>query len=151
MRDDWRSAEGLGFDRVTVADVMTLDPVTIGVDATVEAAEHLLASYRISGLPVVDGGARLVGVLSRSDLLLDGAVALGRLLRGHMSGMRVGELMSSPPITVGMTTSLTEAARIMMDERVHRLVIVNERSEPIGVLSATDYVALVADRTASPR
>lgn len=39
-----------------------MDPVTVGVDSTVEAAEQLLAAYRISGLPVVDGAGQLVGV-----------------------------------------------------------------------------------------
>jgi CBS domain-containing protein len=53
--------------------------------------------------------------------------------------------MSSPPLTVGLSGTLAEAARVMRDERVHRLVVVNEQDEPIGVLSATDYVTLIAD------
>ena len=135
----------LRFDRMAVGDVMTTDPVTVDVDATVEAAEQLLAAYRISGLPVVDDAGHLVGVLSRTDLLLEGGVALSQLVRGRASGLRVGEIMSSPPLTVGLSASLAEAARIMRDERVHRLVVVNEQDEPIGVLSATDYVTLIAD------
>jgi CBS domain-containing protein len=135
----------LRFDRLAVADVMTMDPVTVVVDATVEAAEQLLAAYRISGLPVVDGVGHLVGVLSRTDLLLDGGPALTQLVRGRASGLRVGELMSSPPVTVSLSATLAEAARMMVDERVHRLVIVDEHDEPIGVLSATDYVKLIAE------
>lgn len=135
----------LRFDRLAVADVMTMDPITVGVDATVETAEQLLAAYRISGLPVIDGNGHLVGVLSRTDLLLEGGPVLSQSLRGRASGLRVGELMSSPPITVALSATLTEAARIMSDERVHRLVVVNEHDEPIGVLSATDYVQLIAD------
>ena len=133
------------FDRLAVADVMTMDPITVGVDATVEAAEQLLAAYRISGLPVVDAAGHLVGVLSRTDLFLEGGVTLSQLVRGRASGLRVGEVMSSPPLTVGLSATLAEAARIMRDERVHRLVVVNEQDEPIGVLSATDYVTLIAD------
>ena len=146
MHDDEPSSGRLGLDRLAVGDVMTLDPVTIRVDDSVEEAERLLASYRISGLPVIDAVGRLVGVLSRSDLLLEGGPPMGRLLRGHTSGLRVGELMSSPPVTVGLSTSVMEAARMMVDEEVHRLVIVDEHGAPIGVLSATDYVRLVADR-----
>ncbi len=146
MRNDPQELTQLAFDRLTVADVMTMDPVTVGAHATVEDAEQLIATYRISGLPVVDGEGQLVGVLSRTDLLLDGGPALSKLVRGHASGLRVGELMSTPPITVGLTATLAEAARIMVDERVHRLVIVNEQDEPIGVLSATDFVTLIADR-----
>jgi CBS domain-containing protein len=53
--------------------------------------------------------------------------------------------MSSPALTVSLSATLVEAARIMHDERVHRLVVVNEDEVPIGVLSATDYVRLIAD------
>ena len=135
----------LQFDRLAVGDVMTMDPVTVDVDARVEVAEQLLAAYRISGLPVVDAAGHLVGVLSRTDLFLDGGAAWSKLARGRASGLRVGEIMSSPPLTVGLSGTLAEAARIMRDERVHRLVVVNEQDEPIGVLSATDYVTLIAD------
>jgi CBS domain-containing protein len=144
-RESTETSWQLRFDRLAVADVMTTDPVTVGVDATVEAAESLLASYRISGLPVIDGAGQLVGVLSRTDLLLEGGPVLTQLLRGRASGLRVGELMSTPPLTVGLSATLVAAARIMRDERVHRLVVVNELDEPIGVLSATDYVTLIAD------
>ena len=140
-----QTASPVRFDRLVVADVMTMDPVTVGVEATVEDAEQLLAAYRISGLPVVDPTGHLVGVLSRTDLLLEGGPALTQLLRGRASGLRVGELMSRPPLTVNLTATLVDAARIMCDERVHRLVVVDEQETPIGVLSATDYVTLIAD------
>jgi CBS domain-containing protein len=139
------SSSQLRFDRLVVADVMTMDPVTVSIDATVETAEQLLAAYRISGLPVIDGNGHLVGVLSRTDLLLEGGPVLSQSLRGRASGLRVGELMSSPPITVALSATLTAAARIMRDERVHRLVVVNEHDEPIGVLSAADFVMMIAD------
>ena len=47
---------------LTVADIMTLDPVVIRADAPLEDAERLMRDRRISGLPVVDGFERLVGV-----------------------------------------------------------------------------------------
>jgi CBS domain-containing protein len=135
----------LRFDRLAVADVMTMDPVTIGVEESVEAAERLMASYGIRGLPVVDADGHLVGVVSQTDLMFEGGPSLSQLVRGRISKLRVGELMSSPPVTVGMSATLSEAARLMRDERVHRLVVVNDDARPIGVLSATDYVALIAD------
>ena len=135
----------LRFDRLAVADVMTMDPVTIGVEESVEAAERLMATYGIRGLPVVDADGHLVGVVSQTDLMFQGGPSLSQLVRGRKSTLRIGELMSSPPVTVGMSATLIDAARLMRDERVHRLVVVNENATPIGVLSATDYVAIVAD------
>ena len=56
--------------------------------------------------------------------------------------MRVGELMSSPAMTVPMTGSLRDAARTMVDSRVHRLVAIDDAGRPVGVLSAIDLVTL---------
>jgi CBS domain-containing protein len=53
--------------------------------------------------------------------------------------------MSQPPITVLLTTPLVEAARRMVDERVHRVVVVNDDQRPLGVLSAMDFVTLFAE------
>jgi CBS domain-containing protein len=127
-----------------VADVMTIDPIVVGVDATLEEATHLLRANAISGLPVVDASGALVGVLSQTDILAITDSPLGRLIRSHPSGIRVGELMSSPPITIPMTGALEEAARVMIDSHVHRLVATDESGRPVGVLSALDFVALYA-------
>jgi CBS domain-containing protein len=133
------------FAELRVADLMTIDPVAIAADASIEDAESLIASYRISGLPVVDAGGRLVGVISKTDLIGDGSIALDALLRGNRTGLKVGELMTAPAITVRLDTTLVEAARIMTDAHIHRLVAVDEQDRPIGVLSASDFVALVAE------
>lgn len=51
-----------------VADLMTIDPIVISVDASIEDAEELLRRHRITGLPVIDLAGRLVGVISQTDL-----------------------------------------------------------------------------------
>ena len=123
-----------------VADLMTVDPVVVSVDASIEDAARLLHANAISGLPVVDPMGVLVGVISQTDLvgIIDSPV--GRLVRARPSGLRVGELMSSPAITVPMTGSLRDAARTMVDSRVHRLIATDETGHPVGVLSAIDLV-----------
>jgi CBS domain-containing protein len=128
-----------------VADLMTIDPVTVDVEAAVEDAERLLKERRVSGLPVVDQNGALVGVISRTDLLEDGGAAMSSLLRRRPSGLRVGELMTSPAVTVALSAPLVEAARLMRDNRIHRVVAVDDEGRPVGVLSASDFVALYAD------
>jgi CBS domain-containing protein len=132
-------------DDLMVGDLMTLDPVVIGIDAAVEDAERLMRERHISGLPVVDGHGALVGVISQTDVLEDGGAPMAILLRRKPSGLRVGELMSSPAVAVAITASLVEAARIMRDNRIHRVVAVDEHGRPVGVLSASDFVTLYAD------
>ena len=58
-----------------VADLMTLDPVVVDVNAPLEDAERLMQERRVSGLPVVDRHGALVGVISRTDVLEDGGAA----------------------------------------------------------------------------
>lgn len=131
--------------QLLVADLMTIDPVTIAVDAPLEDAAHMCRANAISGLPVTDDAGELVGVISQSDLVSIQDSPLGRLIRAEPSGLRVGEVMTSPAVTVPMTASLREAARRMRDGRIHRLVALDDRGRPVGVLSASDFVALYAD------
>jgi CBS domain-containing protein len=131
--------------QLLVADVMTLDPIVVDIDASIEDARRLLHANSISGLPVVDGAGALVGVISQTDLVDVMDSPVGRLIRTRVSGLRVGELMSSPAVTIPLTSSVVEAARVMLRARVHRLVATNDAGHPVGVLSAIDFVALFAE------
>jgi len=124
---------------------MTIDPIVIGVEASLEEAAHMLRAYSITGLPVVDQQGELVGVISQTDLVAAQDSPVSRLVRGQQSGLRVGELMTSPAVTVPMTGSLGEAAHLMMDRHVHRLVAIDDSGHPVGVLSSMDFVALYAE------
>jgi len=135
--DDWQA--------LVVADVMTIDPITVMSDASIELAERLLRMNRITGLPVVDPDGNLIGVISQTDLLLAGSPSIGTALRNRPNGLRVGELMSSPAITVPLGASLHDAACMMRDARVHRLVAVDDSGRPVGVLAAMDFVSLFAE------
>ena len=128
-----------------VADLMTIDPVVISVDASIEEAEELLRHNRITGLPVVDLAGRLVGVISQTDLLYLAVPAIQALIRHRERGVRVGEVMSSPPVTIDGSATVRDAARRMNDERLHRLVAVDDHGRPTGVVSAMDFVALAAE------
>ena len=128
-----------------VADLMTIDPVVVSTDAPIEEAARLVHAFSVSGLPVVDEAGALVGVISQTDLLAIHESAIGRLVRAQSSGLRVGELMSAPAITVSMAGSLRDAARSMRDNHVHRLVALDDSGRPVGVISASDFVALYAD------
>jgi CBS-domain-containing membrane protein len=130
---------------LVVADVMTLDPVVVHIDTSIEQAAALLGANSITGLPVIDDAGALVGVISQTDLVAVMESPVGRLIRTKPSGLCVGELMSSPAVTVPLTGSLVEAARVMLDSRVHRLVAIDDAGHPVGVLSAIDYVRLYAE------
>ena len=127
----------------SVGELMSIDPVVIGADEPAQAAEQLMAERRVSGLPVVDRGGRLVGVVSQTDLVR--AHAAGQSLSAW-PGLAVRHLMTAPALTIRIDESLLEAARRMEERHVHRLVVVSaEGDTPIGVISTLDLVGSLAD------
>jgi CBS domain-containing protein len=134
-----------GMDDLRVADLMTIDPITVAIDATIEEAEELMRRHHVTGLPVVDDAGRLIGVISQTDILFLDVPAVRALIRHREHGVRVGEVMSAPPVTVDTNASIQDAAIRMHTESIHRLVAVDDDGRPIGVISAMDFVALAAD------
>jgi CBS domain-containing protein len=128
-----------------VADLMTIDPVVASADATIEEAEELLRHHHITGLPVVDISGRLVGVISQTDLLYLAVPAVQALIRRRDTGLRVGEVMSVPPVTIETSATIQDAARRMRADQLHRLVAVDEHGRPVGVISSMDFVTVVAE------
>lgn len=128
-----------------VADLMTIDPITVGMSAMVEDAEELMRRHRITGLPVVDDAGRLIGVISQTDILYLDVPAVQALIRNRERGVRVGEVMSAPAVTIDSMASVQDAAIRMHAEHIHRLVAVDDHGRPVGVISAMDFVALAAE------
>lgn len=127
----------------TVGELMSIEPITIGVDEAIGSAEQLMSLREVTGLPVVDRVGRLKGVLSQTDIVR--AHASGQPL-ASWPGLAVRHLMTSPALTIRMDESLLTAARMMEQHHVHRLVVVAPDGEhPIGVISTTDLVRALAD------
>lgn len=135
----------MSTEQVLVADLMTLDPVTVAVDAPLEHVAQLCRANSISGLPVTDEAGVLVGVITQTDLVSILDSPLSRLIRAEPSGLRVGEVMTTPAVTIPMGALLADAARLMRDERIHRVVVLDDSDRPVGVLSSSDFVTLYAD------
>lgn len=119
-----------------VGNLMSVDPVVVDADAPITQAELLIKSYRISGLPVVSDGV-LVGVVSQTDLL---NARSSELIGANWERVRVRHLMSRPAVTVHLNTSVERAARLMLEQHIHRLVVVDEEEAPVGVLTSTDLL-----------
>ena len=127
----------------TVRDLMTPDPVTIRDRIPLVAADRLMRESGVSGLPVVNEQGVVVGVVSRTDLM---AIAADPG-REPWQAISVASVMSSPALTVSASTPLAEAATLMEERRIHRLVVVDpDNGQPIGVLSTSDLARAVAGR-----
>ena len=129
-------------DDLHVADLMTLDSVAVSMDASIEEAEDLIQSHRITRLPVVDADGILVGMISQADLLHLAMPGIQTLIPHRDGSKSVGDIMGTPPVTIDSRASLREAAALMNDKRLHRLVVVDAHGRPIGVIAAIDFLAL---------
>src|SRR5690606_39075367 len=72
---------------------MITDPVTVGPDATLAELDALCATYRVSGLPVVDENRRLVGIITNRDLRF--------VNPGDFATLRVRDQMTPMPLVTG--------------------------------------------------
>lgn len=124
-----------------VRDLMTVEPLTVRDNAPLTVAHRSMRERGVSGLPVVDGGGALVGVLSRTDVM----AAAGGQQSEAWQGISVASAMTSPGITIESDALLAGAAARMEQHHVHRLVVVDADSgHPIGILSTTDLVRSIA-------
>ena len=126
-----------------VGDLMASEPIVVQADAGLAEAATLMDRHGISGLPVVDGGGLLVGVVSESDLLRARATESLWANRDHL---RIRNLMTSPALTITRDEPLTQAARRMERHHVSRLVVVadDDPSRPVGILAAADLIRAMA-------
>jgi CBS domain-containing protein len=121
----------------TVGDAMTPDPISILETTSLAEAARILDARKITGLPVVDPEGTVVGVLSQTDLVR--ARANSHLV-SSWPGLPVGQIMTRPALTIACTATLEEAARMMEERRVHRLVVTDEAATPIGIISTSDLL-----------
>jgi len=132
-----------------VVDVMTEDVITVAPEASLKEVAELLSRNRISGMPVTDGEAHVLGVVSEADILRleageDRGGPLGWLLSGapreKIDATTAGEAMASPPITVRPGCDVAEAARLMTERRINRLPVVGADGTLVGIVTRADLV-----------
>ncbi len=134
----------------TVSDVMTHTVIAIGRDAPFKEIIQMMAQWKVSALPVVEGEGRVIGVVSEADLLpkeefrdsdpsrLDQRRRLADLAKA--GALVAWEVMSSPAITVHPDAPLAQAARIMATRQVKRLPVVDAQMMLQGVVSRSDLL-----------
>jgi CBS domain-containing membrane protein len=128
-----------------VKEIMAKEVSTLGRNHTLDLADEIMSLERIRHLPVLDDG-RVVGVVSQRDLFRSAlATALGygekaqkRLLRT----LRVKEVMREPAITVSPEATVKEATRLMLDNKIGCLPVV-EGHTLVGIVTETDILRYV--------
>lgn len=126
MSIDRQAAE---VDRVKRSESgMILHPITLQPDASLREAVALMAKFRISGVPIVDGNGTLVGIITNRDLQFERE--LDRPIRAAMTHEGL--------ITAPQGTTLDEAERTMGKHRIEKLPVVDDAGKLIGLITVKD-------------
>jgi CBS domain-containing protein len=125
-----------------VIDLMANDPIVVAAELPVAKVAEVLTDYDIGGLPVVDSRGHLIGVVSQTDLLAHWASAGGS---SESDAVLARDVMSQPAVTIPGSASLRDAAQLMMERHLARLVVVGDDSDiALGVISDSDVVRAFA-------
>ncbi|MGC6487032.1 MAG: IMP dehydrogenase [Planctomycetota bacterium] len=110
------------------ANGVIVDPNTLSPDDLVGHAKDLMQTHKISGLPVVDGQRRVVGILTNRDL---------RFVEER--NQKVGDVMTAKDlVTAPPGTTLDQARQILRSNKVEKLILVNEDGSLAGLITMRD-------------
>ena len=134
-----------------VVDVMTAEVKVVAPSTPFKAIVATMRDNRVSGLPVVDVGGEVVGLVSEADLLLkeerQDLAKRGwldrkqkRTERHKSEAATAVDLMSSPALTIRPDATVVEAARRMHELGVKRLIVVGEDGRLSGIVSRADLI-----------
>jgi CBS domain-containing protein len=140
--------------------IMTRQVMTVGPDTPIVEAAGIMLQNHVSGLPVVDAGGKLVGIVSEGDFLRRAEIGTERkrgrwlkLLLGpgsaatdfvHERGRKIGEVMTPEPLTIGEQTLLEDIVQLMEKNNVKRLPVMRG-DQIVGIVSRSNLLQAVAD------
>jgi CBS domain-containing protein len=113
--------------------------VTVRVDQPVAELFDILQEAHVKGAPVLDKNGAMVGFVSQEDVMF-GSLGGGR----DATAALVGDIMTSPAMSVSESTSVQELARMMWRFRIHHMPVVRG-DRVVGIVSSLDFCNLVAE------
>ena len=141
---------------------MTADVITASPDDDVEKVARLLTEHRISGMPVVDDGRQVVGMISEADLILKEKEVkapgyteiLGAVLYlespkkffeelKKVIALKVGELMTKKIHWVYADATVNEVATMMVSKGINRVPVLDAEKRLVGLITRQDIIKSV--------
>ncbi len=133
-----------------VREIMRKGLITCLPDTPLGQIAVLLTQHHIHALIVANPTGDPLGVISDFDLLAGEWLSTDPATLTTMKGLTAGDLMTSPIDSIEAELPITDAARIMLEKQVHRLMV-TEHGKAIGVISISDIVATVAKQIEAKR
>ena len=143
---------------LTAKDVMSTEIVTVLPQTPIAEAAKLLIENHFNGLPVVDKGGRLTGIICQDDLIfqqkkiplpsfftvLDGLIPLSskksieKEVR-KIAAVTVENAMTSDPVTIGLEAGIEDIASLMIKHGIHTLPVLDQGTL-VGIIGKEDIL-----------
>jgi CBS-domain-containing membrane protein len=156
-----RHAKARMTESIPIERIMSKEVVTVTADTSLSDAAHLLVTHRISGLPVVDGAGKLIGLITEADFLRAMGLpshhpsqtvwqTLDAMLF-HRPDVRkpagkVSDLMVRNVVAIGKMSTVHEAVAAMKTHNIKRVLICDDDNHVIGMVTRSNLVRLFFDR-----
>jgi CBS domain-containing membrane protein len=138
-----------------VGDIMTRTLVAALETDTLESIEIGMKRFRFRHVPVVDGSNRLVGLVTRHDVMRGPPDAPepeeGAPAPSWPKGTTVGSMMRRDVLTTRPTTPLMQAAKALLQKRIGCLPVIEEDNTLVGILTKADFLKLAIELLDKPR
>src|SRR5688572_19682964 len=106
---------------------LIVDPVTLGVDATVQQADDIMHEFKIGGIPIVDRDGKLAGIITNRDM---------RFQRDM--NVSVEKIMTKDLITAAEGITLEKAEDMLKKYKIEKLPIINKKGKLVGLITFKD-------------
>jgi CBS domain-containing protein len=135
--------------KITIREYMTDEVVTVCKDSTLLEAHNLMGVNRIRSLPVVDCG-KIIGLVTRTDLMSSDptrpAMQNSQETSTRVLAQTIEKVMVSDVVTIGPDAEITDAAKIMLERKIHCLPVVNENQKMLGIITESDLFLMLLQK-----
>ena len=159
------------LDKLTAADIMRTEMVSVSLHDSLQEAMAVITENHVTGLPVVDRKGQCVGVITATDILnfeqdhMEDATEANENMARHFdpesqrwedirltafaleefADVPVEDVMNRKLVYVAPNASLCKVAEQMVNEEVHRILVIDNNKVLQGIISAADFVRLFAE------
>ncbi|HEX7614187.1 MAG TPA: CBS and ACT domain-containing protein [Thermoanaerobaculia bacterium] len=134
-----------------VSKWMSPKVITLQASDSISTAIHLMKEKRIRRIPIVNGGGKLVGIVSDRDLKDVSPSRATTLdiweLHAVLDKLKIGDIMTKKPVTVTPDTPIERAAQVMLEKRIEGLPVLDARGTLVGILTEGDVFRALVDIT----
>jgi len=130
-------SKSLKNSTMKVKDLMSVPPITTLKNTSIDDLAGLMYENNIGSVMVVNDKGKLIGIVTERDVIY--AVAKGKIGKRFPAYT----IMTEDPITISPDAPLFEAAKLMRENKIRHLPVVNREGRPLGMISLRDMLSFI--------